>query len=37
VAEALISDNSARLKNGLNLHENCNHEEEAGYCIGAGV
>src|SRR6266403_4173227 len=27
VAEALISNNSERLKNGLILHENCHHEE----------
>jgi hypothetical protein len=37
VAEALISNNSERLKNGLNLHENCDHEEEAGYSIAAAV
>jgi hypothetical protein len=36
VAEALISNNSERLKNGLNLRENWHHEEEAGYCIGSG-
>jgi hypothetical protein len=36
VAEALISNNSERLKNGLNLHENWHYEEEAGYCIGSG-
>jgi hypothetical protein len=36
VAEALISSNSERLKNALNLHENWYYEEEAGYCIGSG-
>jgi len=36
VAEALISNNSERLKSGLNLHENWHHEEEAGYCVASG-
>jgi hypothetical protein len=35
LAEALISNNSERLKKRLNLHENWHHEEEAGYCSGS--
>jgi hypothetical protein len=35
VAEAMISNNSERLKNGLNLHENWHYQEEAGYWIGS--